>query len=76
MADHLGEERFTMTQQFMAEMLGLRRASVVLVLGTLERAGLIENGYGTVAILDRTGLQHAACECYLALRAGGSAPRA
>ena len=73
-ADLLGEQRFPMTQQFMSEMLGVRRASVVLVLGTLERAGLIENGYGTVAILDRPGLETAACECYLVLRAAGPAP--
>ena len=57
-----------MTQQFMAEMLGVRRASVVVVLGTLARAGMIENTYGVVTILDRAALEGAACECYRALR--------
>ena len=72
-ADRIGRDQFPMTQQFMADMLGVRRASVVLVLGTLARAGLIENGYGTVAIVDRAGLEAAACECFAALRAA-SAP--
>jgi CRP-like cAMP-binding protein len=79
-ADHIGEDLFPMTQQFMAEMLGVRRASVVVVLGTLAQAGLIENGYGTVAITDRAGLEDAACECYRMLRADvpavGDQPRA
>ena len=68
-ADHVGADRFPLTQQFMAEMLGVRRASVLVVLGTLARAGLIENTYGRVALLDRPGLEAAACECYWALRA-------
>ena len=70
---------FAMTQQFMAEMLGVRRASVVVVLGTLARAGLIQNHYGTVTILDRSGLEGAACECYRMLRldrSSASSPRA
>ena len=71
-----GGGTFPMTQQFMAEMLGVRRASVVVVLGTLARAGLIENHYGTVKILDRSGLEAAACECYRMLRQDRATKRA
>ena len=62
-----GGKKLAMTQQFMSEMLGVRRSSVVVVLGALVRAGLIENAYGTVTIVDRAGLEAVACECYGAL---------
>ena len=45
-------------------MLAVRRASVSDVLGPLQAAGLIEHGRGRVAVLDRPGLEAAACECY------------
>jgi len=66
-ADRVGAGPLPMTQQFMSEMLGVRRASVADVLGTLEQAGLIKNGYGTVTLLSRTGLEAAACECYMTI---------
>ena len=62
-----GGKKLAMTQQFMSEMLGVRRSSVVVVLGALVRAGLIENAYGTVTIVDRARLEAVACECYGAL---------
>jgi CRP-like cAMP-binding protein len=68
-ADRVGGDRFPMTQLFLAEMLGVRRASVVDVIGILTGGGLIAHGYGQVTVLDRQGLEAAACECYQVLKA-------
>jgi Mn-dependent DtxR family transcriptional regulator len=53
-----------MTHEFLASMLGVRRAGVTTTLGELDRSGVIENGRGRVTITDREGLEAAACECY------------
>lgn len=53
-----------LTQDFLANMLGTRRASVTIAAGTLQKAGLIEYSRGTIEILDRDALEAAACECY------------
>ena len=53
-----------LTHEFLAEMLGTGRPSVSLAARALEDAGLIENFRGTVKILNRKGLEQAACECY------------
>ena len=45
-------------------MLGARRASVTLAMGILQRAGLLTYHRGVVTVLDRPGLEAAACECY------------
>jgi Mn-dependent DtxR family transcriptional regulator len=45
-------------------MLGVRRATVTEVLGPLHEQGLVDNSRGVIAILDRTGLEKLACECY------------
>jgi CRP-like cAMP-binding protein len=63
-SDRLGSERFDLTQEFLAEMLGTRRTSVTLAAGSLQRSGLIEYKRGHIKILDREKLQSAACECY------------
>jgi CRP-like cAMP-binding protein len=55
---------FLLTQQFLAQMLGVRRPTVTTVAGTLQQAGLITYHRGTVTILDRQGLEAACCECY------------
>jgi CRP-like cAMP-binding protein len=56
------------THEFLAQMLGTGRPSVSLAAGILQRGGLIENERGTVTILDRPGLEDAACECYFAMK--------
>jgi CRP-like cAMP-binding protein len=58
------QEEFTMTQDFMAEMLGSRRATVTIAAGILQKAGLIEYRRGTIKIMDRRKLEEVACECY------------
>jgi Mn-dependent DtxR family transcriptional regulator len=45
-------------------MLGVRRPSVTVVMGALQRAGLVAYARGRVDVLDRPGLEAAACECY------------
>ncbi len=56
------------TQEFLAEMLGSRRATVTMVAGAMQRSGLIEYRRGRVHILDRAQLEAAACDCYGAIR--------
>jgi CRP-like cAMP-binding protein len=56
------------TQEFLAEMLGVRRTSVSTVAHTLQRAGLIKYSRGNIEILDVEGLQEAACECYQSVK--------
>lgn len=62
--DCVGDDEFPLTQEFLAVLLGVRRPTVTLALGTLQHAGLIEYGPGRVIILDRVELKDAACECY------------
>ena len=66
--DRAGADEFPMTQEFMAMMLGVRRAGVSVAAGTLQKAGVIRYGYGRITVLDRAGLEAAACECYGAVR--------
>ncbi len=53
-----------LTQEYVAEMLGTRRTTVTMVAGELQRNGLIQYQRGRVRILDRPGLEAAACDCY------------
>ena len=62
--DRVAGDQFTLTHEFLGFMLGVRRPTVSLVLGTLDRAGLIENGTKKITIVNRKGLENSACECY------------
>lgn len=66
--DRAGTGTFTLTHQFLAEMLGLQRPSVTLAARELQRTGLIRYSRGMMTILDRKGLERAACECYEIVR--------
>jgi CRP-like cAMP-binding protein len=62
--DRAGTDSFQLTQEFLAELLGIQRPSVTIVARTLQKAGLIRYSRGLIAITDRQGLEEAACECY------------
>ena len=62
--DRMQCDDFTLTQEFLAMMLGVRRAGVTVAAGALKRAGLLRYTRGKVTILDRRGLELRACECY------------
>jgi CRP-like cAMP-binding protein len=61
-------ETFRISQEYLASMLGVRRATVTLIAGTFRRAGLIEYERSQMTIRDRAGLENATCECYRLLR--------
>ncbi len=61
-------DEFPLTHEFLSHMLGVRRVSITSVLKPLQAAGLIRNRRGRVAVLDRQGLEAAACECYQSVR--------
>ena len=62
--DRVGTESFKLTQEFLSQMLGVRRASVTTVANELRNRGLIDYHRGAIKILDRAGLEAASCVCY------------
>ena len=64
-----GAAELPLTQDFLAEMLGVHRTSVTTAALPLQRAGLIAYRRGRVTVLDRARLEEAACECYATVRA-------
>ena len=67
--DRMGGDEFPLTHEVLAQMLAVRRAGVTVAAGALQKAGLITYGRGRVAVVDRAGLEAAACECYAVVRA-------
>ena len=62
--DRVGHDEFPLTQEFLAYMLGARRASVTIATGILASAGLIRYTRDKIHVLDRAQLEEASCECY------------
>ena len=62
--DRVGKDDFVLTQEFLAEMLGVRRQSVSVVAGILQAAGFITYRRGVMNIVNREGLEAGSCECY------------
>jgi CRP-like cAMP-binding protein len=62
--DRIGAETLPLTQEFLGQMLGSRRASVTVAAGILQKAGLIEYSRGSVTILNRSKLLESSCNCY------------
>src|ERR1700730_14855073 len=69
MRDRSDDDALQITQNLLAEMLGVQRPTITNAARELERAGLIERGRRQVTILDRQGLIEASCECYQLVRA-------
>ncbi|WP_020506166.1 Crp/Fnr family transcriptional regulator [Lamprocystis purpurea] len=66
--DRLPSNELTMTQELIANMLGVRREGVTDAAGKLQSAGLIEYSRGHIRMLDRPGLEARVCECYAVVR--------
>jgi CRP-like cAMP-binding protein len=62
--DRMPEDTFELTQDFLSQMLGVRRATVSETASELQQAGLISYSRGRITVDDRAGLERAACECY------------
>jgi len=68
--DRVATDELKLTHEFLAIMLGVRRPTVALIAGSLEKAGLIANGHrGAIVITDRKKLEAASCECYATVKA-------
>ncbi len=63
-SDRMQSDKFPLTQEFIAQMLGCRRSGVTVAAGILSRAGIITYRRGNIAILNREHLEDASCECY------------
>ena len=63
-SDRLESEEFPLTQEFIAQMLGVRRSGVTVAASTLSRAGMISYQRGHISILNREDLEATSCECY------------
>jgi CRP-like cAMP-binding protein len=62
--DRIGAKTLPLTQEFLGQMLGIRRASVSVAAGILQKAGMIAYSRGSVSILNRGKLEGTACDCY------------
>jgi hypothetical protein len=62
--DLTGSDEMQLTQEFLAQMLGVRRSAVSVVAGTLQKAGFIKYSRGRIRLLDVEQIEAGACECY------------
>ena len=62
--DRVDSDQFFLTQEFLSDMLGVRRVSVGAAAGALRDRELISYRRGRIRVLDRKGLEAASCECY------------
>jgi CRP-like cAMP-binding protein len=66
--DRVNGDTFQLTQEFLGQMLGVRRASVSEVASRLQEDGLIRYSRGQIEVVDRAGLEARACDCYRIIR--------
>lgn len=64
--DRVQTDKFHVTHQSLADMLGVRRSAVTIAAGSLQRKGLVRYARGNITVLSRRGLETASCECYAA----------
>jgi CRP-like cAMP-binding protein len=69
--DRSDSNRLSLTQEFLSQMLGVRRTTLTLIARNLQAAGLIRYRRGNIEIMDRNGLEAKACECYAVIRRRG-----
>lgn len=79
--DRVDADTFPLTQEFLSTMLGVRRPSVTVAAGMLQKAGFVKYSRGNMTVIDRPALEASACECYriiteqFQLLPGGGTPR-
>ncbi|MBK6741640.1 MAG: Crp/Fnr family transcriptional regulator [Hydrogenophilales bacterium] len=66
--DRMSTNQLVMTQELIANMLGVRREGITEAAGALQRAGFISYRRGHIAVLDRSGLESRVCECYAVVK--------
>jgi Mn-dependent DtxR family transcriptional regulator len=66
--DRLSTQELTMTQELIANMLGVRREGVTEAAGSLQRAGVIRYSRGRITVLNRGRLEREVCECYAVVK--------
>src|SRR4029077_20175695 len=66
--DRLSSNQLVMTQELIANMLGVRREGVTEAAGKLQKLGVIEYGRGRITVVDRVGLEARTCECYAVVK--------
>lgn len=67
--DRVGADHFTLTQEFLGQMLGARRPTVSIAASALQSRGLIRYTRGVVTVTNRVGLEKASCRCYAVMQA-------
>lgn len=67
-SDGIGSDDLHLTQEYLAAMLGVRRAGVSETVGKVEEEGLVRHSRGHIVVADRAGLERCACECYRIVR--------
>jgi CRP-like cAMP-binding protein len=66
--DRLSSHQLTMTQEFIATMLGVRRDDVTEAAGKLQELGIIHYAHGQITVVDRPKLEQLSCECYAVIK--------
>jgi CRP-like cAMP-binding protein len=69
--DRNDSNRLPLTQEFLSQVLGVRRTTLTMIAGKLQKAGLIRYRRGNIEIMDQIGLEAKACECYALVRRRG-----
>jgi CRP-like cAMP-binding protein len=67
--DRVTSDQFPLTQEFLGQMLGVRRPTVSATAQRIQADGLIRYRRGVITIVDRPALEHVACECYAIVKA-------